>query len=411
MKRQYLESSSETYKHGFATLVITLVILTTITLVTLYTSRTIVMEKNISANEFRSRMAFEAAEGGGEFAIAYITNGRDKDGDGLLPGNLGSSDPDEFIFDSDADGNTDTNTTTLPNGSRVTVTLQNADVGELTATRIITQGWSDDSAATRTVTQVVAVVSPLPNTPDNPLTTRGTVVINGSATVHNPEGNSTIWSGGDVNLGANNSTSTEIANPNDANYPDCLGQPLDPCDLIRSSDRYVAGLDVIEYDSSLSQLSDSEFFANFFGTTPENYRESRATIDIDIAAGDSTAPLHLATNEVVWVEGNLSVNGDTVGCTQMVTGNNSCAMDNWGPSIVIVNGNLNLSGGPHFYGLVFVMGNVNINGNANIVGSLVTQGATTNTTGSLDILYNSALLARLHEMGRPASAGSSWRDF
>jgi hypothetical protein len=411
MKLQHQRVLTGAYQRGVATLLISMVVLTTITFISLYTARTVLMEQKIATNEFRSNMAFEAAEAGSELGIDFVAKGRDRDVDGLLPGNLVGSDPDEFVFDSDADGTNDTNTTTLPNGSWVTVSLVNADAGDMIVTTIITQGWSDDSAATRTVTQTVALVSPLPNTPENPLTTQGTVVIGGSATVHNPEGNSTIWSGGDVDLGANNSTSTEIADPASANYPDCLGDSLDPCDPVQGSDRYVVGLDVIEYDSNLANLSGSDFFQNFFGATPEIYRETRVTMDIDLAAGDAIGQVHLATNEIIWVEGDVTISGLTVGCTVAMTGSNICTVANQAPSILIINGNLTLQGGPQFYGLVYVAGNVTVVGNTTLVGGVITQGAATNTTGSLDIWYNSALLSRLGDMGPPAGGGGSWRDF
>ena len=399
------------HQRGVATLVISMIILVTITFITLYTAKTVLMEQKISTNEYRSRMAFEAAEAGAEMAVSYINNGRDQDGDTLLPGNLPGSDDDEFLFDSNSDGANDTNILTLPGGGRVVVSLVNADVGDIIATDITSQGWSDDGAATRTINQTVALVDPLPNTPENPLTTQGTVVIGGSATVHNPEGNSTIWSGGDVDLGANNSTATEIADPGSANYPDCLGDSVNPCDLIQASDRYVASLDIIEYDSSLANLSPSDFFRNFFGTSPEVYRETRVTMDIDIAAGDNINDIHLANKEVIWVEGNVTISGLTVGCAQAMTGNNICPAADMEPSILIINGDLTLQGGPQFYGIVYVAGNVTIVGNSTMVGAVVTQGAATNTTGSLDVWYNSDLLAQLSDVGPPAGGGGSWRDF
>ena len=412
MKLQHQQVVTGANQRGAATLLVSMVILVTITFITLYTARTVLMEQKIATNVYRSNMSFEAAETGGELGMDFVSNGRDRDDDDLLPGNLAGSDPDEFLFDSTSDGVNDTNTTTLPNGSWVTVSLVNADVGDdIIATTIIAQGWSDDNAATRTVTQTVALVSPLPNVPENPLTTQGTVVIGGSATVHNPEGNSTIWSGGDVDLGANNSTSTEIADPASANYPDCLGDSENPCDPVQSSDRYVAGLDVIEYDSSLSNLSGDEFFQNFFGTPPATYRETRATMDIDIAAGGNIGDAHLATNEIIWVEGNVTISGLTVGCTVAMTGSNRCTAANEAPSILIINGNLTLQGGPQFYGLVYVAGNVTVVGNTTLVGAVITQGAATNTTGSLDVWYDSALLAGLGEIGPPAGGGGSWRDF
>ncbi|MCW8839946.1 MAG: hypothetical protein OQK96_03120, partial [Gammaproteobacteria bacterium] len=136
------------------------------------------------------------------------------------------------------------------------------------------------------------------------------------------------------------------------------------------------------------------------------------TMDIDLAAGDNPDQIHLATDEVIWVDGNLSLNGSTMGCEVAVTGSNVCPSGNQDPSILIVNGDLNLAGGPQFYGMVYVMGDVNINGNANVVGSMVTQGNATNTTGNLTVIYNSALLRELGENGEQAGGGGgSWRDF
>ncbi|MCW8973766.1 MAG: hypothetical protein OQL05_10895 [Gammaproteobacteria bacterium] len=412
MKRNDQTVVTGKYQRGAATLLISIVVLTTITFITLYTSRAVMTEQKISGNELRSRIAFEAAEAAAEMAIAYISDGRDRDEDGLLPGVIAGSDDDEFLFDSNGDGTRDSNTLELSNGSRATVSLLNADFGDIFATDIISQGWSDDRTATRTITQRVALVPALPNAPDNPLITRGTVVVNGSAEVVNPEGNSTIWSGGDVDLGSNNATHTEVVNPADVNYPDCLGDSANPCDTVQASDRYVAGLDIIEYDSSLNNLSDDDFFSNFFGLPPTRYRETRVTMDIDLAAGDNPDQIHLATDEVIWVDGNLSLNGSTMGCEVAVTGSNVCPSGNQDPSILIVNGDLNLAGGPQFYGMVYVMGDVNINGNANVVGSMVTQGNATNTTGNLTVIYNSALLRELGENGEQAGGGGgSWRDF
>lgn len=408
------------HQRGAATLLVSLVVLTTITFITLYTARTVMTEQQISGNELRGRMAFEAAEAGSEMAIAYIRGGRDRDGDNLLPGELPGSDDDEFIFDlTGSDGIGDTNTLVLANGSSVTVSLQAADfvdVGtglEIIATRITSQGWSDDRTATRTIVQEVANVSPLPNGPQNPLISRGAVVVNGASVVQNPEGNSTIWSGGDVDLSSNNNTNTQIADPGDPNYPDCLGDSANPCGMIQGSDRYVPGVDIIEYDSSLANLSPDEFFANFFGSPPARYREDYVTIDIDTGAGDSVAPIHLADSEVIWVQGDLTLGaGTTMGCLVAVTGSNRCPANQVVPSILIVQGDLNLSGNAQFYGLVYVTGNIEGSGSPVFVGSLVTA-STSTTTGSLNITYNSSILRQIsRDPGKTAGGGGgSWRDF
>ncbi len=407
------------HQRGAATLLIALVVLTTITFISFYTARTVMTEQKVSSNVLRSRMAFEAAEAGAESAMAYLGDGRDRDGDGKLPGVLAGSDDDEFLFDSDGNpADNESNTLVLDDGSRVTVSLVNQDFTtasgiNVIATEIQAQGWSDDQAATRTVIQTVALVSPLPNGPQNPLITRGSVVVNGASTVINPEGNSTIWSGDDVDLTANNSTHTEVANPADANYPDCLGDADNPCGTIQGSDRYVAGLDIIEYDTSLKNLSKAEFFENFFGVPPAKYRATRVTMDIDVGAGDDLNQIKLATREVIWVDGDIDGFNGTVGCRVAVVGAGTCSGDDRQPSILIVDGDLDLNGTPHFYGLVYVTGDILGSGNATFHGSLVTEGDATATNGSLAIRYNSTLLEMLAESGGQIAGGGggSWRDF
>jgi hypothetical protein len=156
---------------------------------------------------------------------------------------------------------------------------------------IRSDGVSDDRTATRTIRAMGSVADSLPNSPGNPLTTRGTVIIDGSATTHNPEGSSTIWSGSNVELGSNNATATNIADPADAGYPACLDTPM-TCSTTRSSTKVSIGLDVIEHDTSLLNLTSEQMFENFFGLSTVNYRESRVTLEVDAADVNN-----LATNE------------------------------------------------------------------------------------------------------------------
>jgi hypothetical protein len=304
-------------QRGAATLVMTVVILLLVTMVGIYTGRTVVFESKVSANDFRSRQAFEAAESGLSRAIAYLSSrgGADKNSDGII-------DP---VFDADGDGV--------------------GDVGNVT--------FGDNSGAT---------VDALPNPPGNPLTTKGLVDVDDSATIHNPEGNSTIWSGSDVALGSNNSTATNIANPTDVGYPTCMDTPM-TCSTTRSSNKVAVGLDVIEYDSTLANLTTEEMFKNFFGLSMENYKASRVTLNVAAAnvnnlSTDSANPgVDLAVGEVVWVEGDAVIeNNTTVGCEVPTNGGAACPIANMDPSIVIINGNLATSGTPSFNGIVYVIG-------------------------------------------------------
>ena len=380
-------------------MVFSLVLLLLITMVSIFTGKTVSLERKIMNNDNRSKMAFNYAEAGIADAIAYLDNDPDVDGDGNI-------DP---IYDTDNDGVGDTNTATIGTGS-VTVLTTDVSGGNMSAIQIEATGLSDDSTATRTIVLTASTINPLGNGPEVPLVTRGNVIISGSATVTNPEGHHTIWSGDSIDLGSNNSTATNVADFSDANYPGCMDTPL-TCNTVSSSNKTTIGLDVIENDSSLSGLSLPDFFENTFGINPTAYRNTSVTLET--TAANANNDLDLATNEVIWVEGDTTFeNNTTVGCESQVNGGNVCPANNQNPSIVIINGDLTMDGTPHIYGLLFVLGNVNLTGNATVYGSMVVAGSATSTGGgSLDIIYHSDLLNDLTTIGPLAVASGTWRDF
>lgn len=396
-KRQQSMDSPTSLKTQTGAVVMTLsvIFLLLTASVTLYLVKTVLLEQKITNAQERGNLAFEAAEYGLSAAINYLTEDADRNNDSVVDTN---------VFDTSGDGVGDTNTIAVDRQS-VVVTVNATDEGMI----ITSQGFSDDGSATRTIVQGMKVIDALPNVPDNPLTTRGAVTISGSATVHNPEGHSTIWSGGDVDIGSNNSTATYIADPSDASYPGCMDSPM-TCAESKTSNKTTVGLDILEHDSNLANLSSEEMFQNFFGMSPAAYRE--VMVSMDLAAGDDfSAAADLATNEIIWYEGDATISGMTVGCETSVTGNNVCSLADEAPSIVIINGNATLSGTPHFYGIVFVMGDISLSGNTTIHGSLVVAGVTNNTSGSLDIYYNSRLLENTGSNGPLARSSGTWRDF
>ncbi|PKI14282.1 pilus assembly PilX family protein [Colwellia sp. 12G3] len=396
-------------QRGAIVISLSIIFLLLTTFVTLYSTKAILLEQKIVNNQTRSALAFEAAEFGLSTAVQYISDGIDRDDDtnidpifapaaAVAPAVLGV-------------GTTNTSLVGTVVGKQQSVTVTITDITTAPDTffafRIVSQGFSDDSSATRTITQVIRVVDALPNVPDNPLTARGTVDIAGSATVINPEGTSSIWSGGDVELGANNSVSTEVADPSDANYPLCMDTPM-KCNTVSTSNKVTVGLDIIEHDSNLANLTAEKMFENFFGMTPAAYKAS--TVTMDLAGGSDFGAAHLATNEVIWYDGDADINGGTVGCTVAVTGGNICDVANEDPSIVIIDGNADMKGGPHFYGIVFVMGNVTLSGNSTVHGAMIVAGES-NTTGSLNIWYNSRLLSNTRDNGGFSAASGAWKDF
>jgi hypothetical protein len=120
----------------------TLVLLLLVSMVVIYTARGVLFEQRVSANDFRSRQAFEAAESGLQMALAYIgsSGGADKDG---IPGN----DP---VFDTNADGIGDSLTAAFPDSSSVRVIVG----GGFPSYAIESTGFSDDRTATRIIQMI-----------------------------------------------------------------------------------------------------------------------------------------------------------------------------------------------------------------------------------------------------------------
>jgi hypothetical protein len=393
-------------QRGAVTLVLAIVLLVLTSMVAAYTGSTILFEQKVSANEFRAGQAFEAAESGLSSAVAYLASrgGADKNRDGVI-------DP---VYDLDGDGIGDINTDTFSDNSSVAVSIG----GTFPNYAIEAVGVSDDLSATRTVRMIGASVDALPNPPQNPLTTRGEIVINGSATVHNPEGHSTIWGGDNVDLGSNNATATNVADPNDPGYPTCMDTPM-TCGTTRSSTKVAIGMDVLENDSSLANLTEAQMFQNFFGSSMANYRESRVTLEVDavnannLSTDNANPGVHLATGEVIWVEGDAVLeNITTVGWAAPVTGAGDCDAADLDPSVMIINGDLETKGTPTFYGIVYVIGSIFLGGNNTAHGAMVVSGQIQNSTGgSLDIWYNSSLLDLSRDNGPLAGSPGSWRDW
>ena len=364
------------------------------------------------SNDFRARQAFENAETGLATAMQSVAKKTYWDDEDNILG----------VFDTNSDGSNDSMSTTLDNGS-VTVTIRPIVINDLDAYIFNAVGVSDDGTATRSITANMQALDPLPFAPDNPLSTRGNLDINGSATVHNTEGHSTIWSGGDIDIGSNNSTATYIANPADAGYPSCMDTP-GSCATVQTSNKETVGLDILEHDSDLMRLSPAEMFENFFGTSPEHYRETRTSVIVspdtpadakECGANTYVSCVEGATEQIIWYDvpagTTLEINGGTVGCEASVTGGNVCAESDEAPTILIIDGDVEFKGGPHFYGVVFIMGTATASGNVTIHGAVISGGDLNSTSGSLDIHYNSRLLESGQYNNQQAVAAGSWKDF
>lgn len=95
-------------QRGAATIISSISLSTLINLVTLYSSRTVRLEQQLSNNDVRPKHAFEAAEAGLAAAVDFLTNEEfDADDNGAV----------DLMYDANADGTTDSNSKALDTGS------------------------------------------------------------------------------------------------------------------------------------------------------------------------------------------------------------------------------------------------------------------------------------------------------
>ena len=373
-------------QRGVLSLLMALVILTLITFVSLYTARTVTMEQRIAANVRGSQAAFEAAEGGMAQAMSYVNtvdvtsitecNMRFDDDGNHLPDRAGCAHVSVAVTDRNVKTYDNLDRSNLSR-ARVRLSPGGFEDGEPTRVTVTSIGATADGAAQRTIQRVVRVYrdSVVPNPPNTPLTARGSFTPAAGAEmseifIHNPEGNTTIRTGG--NFIFSQTANTFIANPAHKadlggtatdNYPACLGGANsceDPdysglngcageysakhtnfvkCGTVASSSGDNLGIDV-DLFPGYAAVDANVFFENIFSLGKAAYRTVFVDREIDPADwsnnyDDSTSPglkgdhsaipdpivdLALDLDEqphgkVIWVTGDLEVTGSLVlGC-------------------------------------------------------------------------------------------------
>jgi len=389
---------------GAATIAMAIILLILISVAVFTVNGSIVRETKVINSGMRSQHAFEAAEAGLAAAADYFKDDWDRDNDENI----------DAVYDTDGDGIGDTNSAVVGTG-RVEITTEDVSSGILKMIRVTSQGFSDDSTATRTVSQIVTKPDPTPNLPDNPLTARISIDVDGSATVRNPEGNTNIWSGGEADIFSNNSVATQIADPQDPDYPNCMETPL-TCDTIPSSNQLSAGSDILAKDARLLNSSEDDLFLYYFGLPKSVYRDYAVTLDTTGATANSDT--QYATEQIIWIDGDVNLeNTTTIGCSVNVTAGSPCPDSPLRTSILIIDGNATISGATIF-GMVYVTGNAYIADSTDIHGALVVgnnlivqETSTTGTSGSLDLVYNSDVLRSARRSGNMLPIAGSWKDF
>jgi hypothetical protein len=460
------------HQRGMVVLLTALALLFSITLISLITSKTVLVETQITANNYRTSQAAEAASAAMDQGVAYFMSGgldqhnnstRVVGGDGLVdyigPGSFGGY---PAILINLINGvSTETakseptatsclmpTTTTFPisltSGTQTTLSqvyFNNTDdnacdcqatVSEdidgdgdgdcmgtlgtnMTRAFVIAKGWSDDCTATRTITQCVGTFDIFRSGqgPKQAFVSKAGVGVFGNAKIINRYNNSTIWSGGaDAVHGASYGTYLRPSGMQVADYTTAqLDNENESENTQQVSNRDTGnGIDVVTDDPTLASKSTSrletdmissinnEFFDLFFAHTKAEIKNVANVAGQMFTSGTSLAD----KTGMIWVEGDAAIHNINMGSPGS-------------PVIIIINGDLDLTGG-NIYGVLYVTGELRITGNPVVKGSVISENGPNSGAGTLTLVYKPWGDDGTHQsppfiIGTGTVIAGSWKDW
>lgn len=355
---------------GAAMLVITVVLLVTSTIIIIFAASQGRILQKIVSNQYRNSMAFQAAEAGLEFGIAYLEQNHltilANPINGIIP-----------IF-----SNSETTNVTLANNSQFSIVYTNPIPFNYTFIKVTSTGRSDDTSATRVVSQLVQFGSLLSTPPSIPVESKGSISMGGNASVTNLEGNTAIGSASTISLSGSSTTLTQSG----------LGNPAS----------------IQQNNSTLQNLSLDDFFVRYFGSSKDDIKSKVAHYYSNTNNTNYSGTINGMTGTSIWIDQLSNSTASLSGGTVIGSATH--------PVLLIINGNFAVSGNVLIYGFVFIMGTTgitNLTGNTQIIGALVTTD-TLNMTGSISIAYDSTVLQNLRNedsLSFYAKVPGSWKDF
>ncbi|MBL1263619.1 hypothetical protein [Candidatus Methylomicrobium oryzae] len=411
-----MNSSISLRQRGAATLLTALILLICITLVTLLASKTVLVETQISADNYRMAQAVAAANAAMDFGVGYFDNGG-FDQKINATGAAGNDSIVDIIPDQtypSADGTQTTTASLTFNNAAGTRCVAAGATPNMKGGLITAVGRSDDGLAVRTLSQCVGTIDIFGgNGPKQSLISRGGVGLTGNYQIINRFYNTTAWSGNAVNIGESASASTYIR-PIGTSESDFTQAELEDDDTTNDytsepiSDRNKGnGVDTIASDPRLSSLTGDQFFNNFFYGDRATIRGLATSLNQVYSAGSIGSAKD--KSGVVWIEGNTSMNGGTYGTPA-------------NPVVMIINGNLEVQGNPVVNGLLYVTGQLDAAGTVKVLGSVIVEGDPSMVPagedpvvghGGVDLIYTPYTLDRAANpiIGTTTVISGSWRDW
>src|SRR5574338_310357 len=433
-------ASPSTCQRGAATLFMTLMLLLIAGLVLLYTSRSAITEQRLSANEIRAKQAFAAANAGLDNALAYMQdkNGIDHDGNGVPDtvsnqplvhaANAGGSGVSSYYAFRYCQTNATASCPTAHGAGVLPTCTPNSAPTDFKDVMAVACGWSDDDTAVHLVSQRIGGTPSLPGTIPVPLISRGAAgLTTGGATVFNYFSDLTVWSGDAMtNLSSNAKTYVrDTANPKYATADTSIDTDGDKTPDYRDVDKGTAtcdavpgytcashdgklGHDTVTGDPALKQGTGDDFFQLFFGDSPSNYEKSVAwKVDTNntITNENSTDVNSIKgiSDQSIWVTAGTGANALTIPSNSTIGSPDH-------PVILIVDGELSLSGSFDLYGVIYVRGDLTGSASPNIYGSMIVQG-NVDIKGSPNIIFDPYGGSSLTHDGIATKLPGSWKDW
>lgn len=364
-------------QRGAIVLVSVVLLLTMVTLVTLYTGRIKSFEHKIMLNGQNQQLAFAAAEAGLMRSLGVLSEDKSWDGAALVE--------------------------TLDGESTFTASGARADIVRASTTMTLislaSTGMSADGLASVTVNEQALSYSILANPPDVPLIVAGGLDVSGNfEVVANPNGGGTgvplsIWTDAPVDMDAGSGTTCGQQEFSDGT---CSSSPY--------SEKGFKDSDIVDSDPDFPD----DLMEYLFNIPESEWSTLRSEADQTLAG---CATLGLASLGLIWVDGDCTLNaGKIVGSTA-------------DPVILVVtDGDITMNGGAIINGIVFsfrkpgtiadfdlsMIGGARVNG---VVASNHTVGL---SSGTYNAVYDADVLAKIetHDaFQRIARVPGSWRDF
>ncbi len=443
-------------QRGYATLVISMVILVMLTLMTLYAGRVGVMEQKTSANYVRASESQLAAENAIELGIGYLSESVDLQaltwtdctGVTTVPCGDGASNIYGAGYIHIANITPDANNPPPALGSGLTtyqlhfVTRENNN-GAIAlkpyprpVINMVAEGIGADNSARALIKQSVNYYKQTTGTVAAPLIAAGTISKPGAgnfSVVVNPNGGGpgvplSTWAGSDAFAAGGSWASCHIheflddASPSGTDsYPDPLTgetHTLTRCTACNCpaadalSDASIENYDILDVDSNTGVNPDTIFPADLFQYVFGIPRSQYLTIYDKADKSGTCNGLDASSNGLFWIEGECDFgNVSQVGSFEK-------------PVLIVATDGFAGNGNPEIFGLLFAFDptvpsgsstfNVKLNGGATVYGAVISDQQINFSNGNFKMRYDQQVLDAIGKF--PTSSGlgklpGTWSDY